>query len=234
MLLFTKLPTLTLYQLKSVILLLLVSVSSHAYNNDTNSSNSLSINVLNVNSQPLENMVVYVEPVGHTITHKNVATLEIGQQNKSFMPYISVTQLGNEVAFNNKDNITHHIYSPVGKSKFSIKIRSGQTLVKNNFQQAGEVSMGCNIHDWMSGYMLIVDTPFFAKSDKNGQVEIELNKSGQYKVVVWHPQMNEANNRMSKVINVNDSMSITMQLLNPMDEIPTQKNEDDFDFLSDY
>jgi hypothetical protein len=86
----------------------------------------------------------------------------------------------------------------------------------------------------MSGYMLIVDTPFFAKSDKNGNTEININKSGQYKVAVWHPQMKEANNRITKVITVNNAMEVTMQLSKPMDDIPSQKNEDDFDFLSDY
>ena len=40
------------------------------------------------------------------------------------------------------------------------------------FNKEAEIAMGCNIHDWMSGYLLIVDTPFFTKSDKNGDSEI--------------------------------------------------------------
>jgi plastocyanin len=195
---------------------------------------TLSINVVDINQKPLENMVVFVEPIGHTVTLKNTQTLEVGQQNKSFIPYISVMQLGSNVKFNNQDNITHHIYSPVGDNKFSVKIRSGQQVVKNDFNKAGEVSMGCNIHDWMSGYMLIVDTPFFAKSDKSGNTEMVINKSGQYNVVVWHPQMKETNNRITKTIHITSSMELTMQLSKLMDEIPTQENEDDFDFLSDY
>ncbi len=199
-----------------------------------NATNTLTVNVVDTNQKPLENMVVYVEPIGHKITLKNTNTLEVGQANKAFIPYISVMQLGSKVKFNNQDNITHHIYSPVGDNKFSVKIRSGQEVIKNDFNEAGEVSMGCNIHDWMSGYMLIVDTPFFAKSDKNGNTEMVIDKSGQYKVVVWHPQMTDINNRITKTINLNSAMAVTMQLSKPMDEIPSQQNEDDFDFLSDY
>jgi len=233
--LFIKLPSRIAIYLASTLIMLAPSFLANAYSSSKNSSaHTLTINVLDVNKKPLENMVVYVEPIGHKVSVKNTKTLEIGQQDKAFVPYISVMQLGNNVEFNNQDNITHHIYSPVGENKFSVKIRSGQKIVKNDFTEAGEVSMGCNIHDWMSGYMLIVDTPFFAKSDKSGHTEIDLDKSGQYKVVVWHPQMQEADNKLSKIINVNNAMEVTMQLSKPMDAIPSQKNEDDFDFLSDY
>lgn len=199
-----------------------------------NANHSLKVNIIDINQKPLENMVVYVEAIDHEITLKNASTLEVGQKDKSFIPYISVMQLGNDVIFNNQDNITHQIYSPVGDNKFSLKIRSGQQVIKNDFSKAGEVSMGCNIHDWMSGYMLIVDTPYYAKSNKIGNTNIIIEQSGLYKVIVWHPQMNETDNRIAKEINVDSSMEITMQLSKPMNEIPSQESEDDFDFLSDY
>jgi len=197
-------------------------------------NNTLTVKVLDVNQKPLDNMVVYVEPINHEITSKNTKTLEVGQKNKSFIPYISVMQLGSDVSFNNQDNITHQIYSPIGDNKFSLKIRSGQQVIKSDFNNAGEVSMGCNIHDWMSGYMLIVDTPYYAKSDKVGHTKIIIDKPGLYRVIVWHPQMNEVNNRVTQEINVNHSMEVTMQLSKPMSDIPSQESEDDFDFLSDY
>jgi len=53
-------------------------------------------------------------------------------------------------------------------------------------------------------------------------------------VIVWHPQMDEPNNRIAKTITVNSTMEVSMQLSKPMFDIPTQQNEDDFDFLSDY
>ncbi len=213
---------------------LIIGVSIFVTALSANANNSLKINIVDVNQKPLENMVVYVEAVDHKITKKNSSTLEVGQKYKSFTPYISVMQLGSDVRFNNKDNITHHIYSPVGDNKFSVKIRSGEQVMKTDFNTVGEVSMGCNIHDWMSGYLLIVDTPLFTKSDKNGDSEIIIDKPGQYKVIVWHPQMDEPNNRIAKTITVNSTMEVSMQLSKPMFDIPTQQNEDDFDFLSDY
>ncbi len=209
-----------------------ITFQVHAANNQA--KNTLTVQVFNAQKKPLKNVVVFIEPVGHNIDKINTNTLEIGQNNKAFVPYISVMQLGSDVRFNNKDNITHQIYSPVGNNKFSLKIRSGEKFIKTDFNEAGEVSMGCNIHDWMTGYLLIVDTPYFAISNTSGNTEIQIEQSGQYKVVVWHPQINEENNRISKIINVNRDMNVSMQLLTPMGVIPTQENEDDFDFLSDY
>ena len=99
---------------------------------------------------------------------------------------------------------------------------------------AGTVAMGCNIHDWMSGYLLILETPYFGKTDSNGQVIIEVAQAGSYNVVVWHPQMREEDHRISKVLSVDKVSTVEMKLLKPLAELPSQKNDEDFDFLSDY
>ena len=112
-------------------------------------------------------MVVYLQPEDDISLPFNEQIVEVGQFDRSFTPYISVMQLGNKVIFKNKDDITHHIYSPIGDNKFSFKISAGESQIKRDFQQTGEVAMGCNIHDWMSGYLLIVDTPLFGKTNEN-------------------------------------------------------------------
>ena len=98
-------------------------------------------------------MVVYLQPEDDISLPFNEKVVEVGQFDRSFTPYISIMQLGNKVNFKNKDDITHHIYSPIGDNKFSFKIRAGESQMKSDFQQTGEVAMGCNIHDWMSGYL---------------------------------------------------------------------------------
>lgn len=99
-------------------------------------------------------MVVYLQPQDDIFLTLNENIVEVGQFDRSFTPYISVIQLGNTVNFKNRDDITHHIYSPIGDNKFSYKINAGQSASKSDFQQTGEVAMDCNIHDWMSGYLL--------------------------------------------------------------------------------
>jgi len=179
-------------------------------------------------------MVVYLQPENDISLPLNENVVEVGQLDRSFTPYISVMQLGNTVNFKNRDDITHHIYSPIGDNKFSFKISAGQAQSKSDFRQTGEIVMGCNIHDWMSGYLLIVDTPLFGKTDKSGSLNLVVTQEGKYQLIVWHPQLEVANNRFYQQVDLSESTSITVKINHEMLKISAQKNEEDFDFLSDY
>ena len=50
------------------------------------------------------------------------------------------------------------------------------------------VAIGCNIHDQMSAYLVVVDTPYFALA-ANGQAELAGLPEGAYEVRVWHEGM---------------------------------------------
>jgi hypothetical protein len=56
------------------------------------------------------------------------------------------------------------------------------------FDKPGVVTLGCNVHDWMLGYVFVVDTPWFGKTDARGQVQIEAVEDGEFEARVWHPR----------------------------------------------
>ena len=203
-------------------------------NSVENQTICVNISVKDYTGQSLEGMVVYLEPLDGQILQQSSKEVIIGQLGKSFTPYISVSQVNSKINFTNQDDITHHIYSAGSDNKFSFKIRAGKTNSSTNFVKPSEVAMGCNIHDWMSGYLLIVDTPFFGKTNKLGQVSFAMNEKGKYKIVIWHPQMEEDSNRMISNEIINGNTEFTYTLKNKMSEIPKQQSDDDFDFLSDY
>jgi len=184
--------------------------------------------------QALVDMVVYLEPLNGQVLEQSSQEVIVGQFDKSFTPYISVNQSKSTVNFVNKDDITHHIYSAGSDNKFSFKIRAGETNTSTQFNHASEVAMGCNIHDWMSGYLLVVDTPYFGKTNEKGQVSFDVSKQGKYNIVVWHPQMQAKNNRMSIEKNIVAPSAFTLTLPEDISDTPVQKSDDDFDFLSDY
>ncbi len=191
------------------------------------------------NSQPLADMVVYLTPVaGIENLPVNQAQVVVGQQEKKFSPYVTVVQKGQQITFENADDITHHIYSVSGKNSFDFKIQAGQSLQSSPMASAEEVAMGCNIHDWMSGYLLVVDTPYFAKTDINGQAAVDINNAGEYVLSVWHPQLDEPNNIVEQriLIELDKAQTHTwqVQLKSALLAIPSQENEDDFDFLEEY
>jgi len=216
--------------------LLLTSKANSIASCNEESINNTCVQVF-VNSkkgQALADMVVYLEPLDGQVLEKSSKKLVVSQRGRSFTPYISVSQTNSKVSFVNQDDITHHIYSAGNENKFSFKIRAGQTNSLTQFDYASEVAMGCNIHDWMSGYLLIVNTPYFGKTDKHGQVNFTIAKQGKYRIVVWHPQMKNKNSRMIKEKVIVANSDLTFTLSNEMADIPLQESDDDFDFLSDY
>ena len=59
------------------------------------------------------------------------------------------------------------------------------------------MALGCNIHDNMRGYIKVVDTPFAAKTDRNGVVNFNGLSAGGATVKIWHPQARAANNEVA-------------------------------------
>ena len=55
------------------------------------------------------------------------------------------------------------------------------------FDKPGEIVLGCNIHDSMIAYMLVVETPIFAKTDKRGIAVLDSLSAGEYEVHAWYP-----------------------------------------------
>jgi plastocyanin len=214
---------------KFTITLCLMSLSISAY------STAVEVFLYAPNGKPLKGIVVSVEPLKMQTQLKNADPVRISQLNKAFKPYLSVIQRNQPVEFINQDDITHHIYSASREQRFSFKMRSGSTHSKVQFNTAGQISMGCNIHDWMSGYLLILDTPYFSKTDVNGKVSITLPETGQAKINLWHPQLTKHEKTEHEVELISKQLNkFSFQLTTPLKAIPKQESGEDFDFLDDY
>ncbi|MDO6609918.1 hypothetical protein Q4601_01720 [Shewanella sp. 1_MG-2023] len=187
----------------------------------------------------MSNMVVYLTPTNEEYKQQQLKMpvkkpVEVHQENKQFSPYITVMQKGYQLKFVNDDDITHHIYSASGPKRFSFKLRKDSSQKDLVFDQAGHISMGCNIHDWMSGHVLVVDTPFFGVTNNLGMVEFNSIPEVQYRLDIWHPQLQTNNNTYSQTVTTPLLETLTIQVNASMDEIPTQQSLDDFEFLEGY
>jgi plastocyanin len=132
---------------------------------------------------------VFLTPAsGQKLPARSPVPASIAQHDREFVPYVTAVQTGAAVRFPNRDPIRHHVYSFSPAKKFEIKLYAGDAPDPIVFDRAGVVTLGCNVHDWMLGYVLVVDTPWFAKTGAGGQAEIEAVDDGQYEARVWHPR----------------------------------------------
>lgn len=139
----------------------------------------------------------------------------IGQADKTFIPYVSVVQAGTAVSFPNRDTVRHHVYSFSAPKVFDLKLYAGTPAQPVVFDKPGLVALGCNIHDWMLAYVLVVDTPWFGVSQDKGEALIENLPSGDYKLVVWHPRMREETMQSIKIGTTAQSLRLRVTLAKP-------------------
>lgn len=128
---------------------------------------------------------------------------EMEQEGRQFKPYILATQVGVPVYFPNRDPIAHHVYSFSQTKTFELPLYREELPEPITFQKPGIVPLGCNIHDWMLGYIVVVDTPFYTQMSDTEAV-LENLPPGDYEISVWHPTLNPSES-LSKVISVSDT-----------------------------
>ncbi len=110
------------------------------------------------------------------------------QVAKQFVPAVLAVATGTAVSFPNSDDIRHQVYSFSPAKRFELRLYEGTPSAPVTFDQPGLVVLGCNIHDWMLGYIYITDDPWFGVSDAQGRLLLDV-PAGQYPATLWHPAL---------------------------------------------
>ena len=165
--------------------------------------------------QPVEDAVVLAVPEsGAGALPAKPGREEVDQINKEFVPHVKPVLVGSPVYFPNKDDIRHHVYSFSAAKTFELPLYVGTPAKPVVFDRPGVVTVGCNIHDWMIGYIYVAETPYFGKTGRNGKVGLQNLPPGPYAVLVWHPRMegSEESTRRSVGIDRSGAVDVAWQL----------------------
>lgn len=152
---------------------------------------SLAVTVKQANGLPVRDAVVMVYPKtgGATGPIRFGWKNDMAQRNIAFSPGTLIVPAGATVRFPNLDKVRHSIYSFSKAAKIDIQLYGRDETRAHTFTVPGSVALGCKIHDQMRGYIKVVDTPYAAKTDQNGQVKIAQLPGGAATVKVWHPAL---------------------------------------------
>lgn len=157
---------------------------------------NLSFRVTDQKNTPVADAVVSLVPLDAPTDASSPASavaaptpVEITQEEQEFQPYVTAVRVGTPITFPNRDTVQHHVYSVSKPKNFELPLYmpgKAETVV---FDEPGAVVIGCNIHDWMSAHVLVLETPFFAKTDPAGNAMIAHAPPGRYRAEVWHPRL---------------------------------------------
>ena len=145
---------------------------------------SLVVEVRDAHGEPLSEAVVYAVPEGRKAPPPSRPAV-LDQKNRTFVPHVLPVQTGTAVTFPNSDNVRHQVYSFSPAKRFQLPLYQGTPAAPVVFDKPGVVALGCNIHDRMSAYVVVVDTPHFALTEA-GRAELAGLPEGRYAVRVWY------------------------------------------------
>ena len=162
----------------------------------------LHVRVVGPDAQPVPDVVVFVQQNGSAnIDAGKPAAAIMAQRDKRFAPHILVVQKGAAVSFPNSDVIAHHVYSFSKLNRFILPLYKGTLPDAVVFEHDGIVTLGCNIHDGMLAYIVVVDTDVFAKTNDDGRVELAVDDSASsYEVSIWSPRIRDAKGHLVQTL----------------------------------
>ncbi len=162
------------------------------------------VSALGTAGDPLAGAVVFLDSPQAAQLAKPLAAAEMAQEKKAFVPDVLVVTRGTSVTFPNRDTVRHHVYSFSPAKKFELKLYTGTPANPVVFDRSGVAVLGCNIHDHMVAWVVVVDTPYFATTPASGQVTLDV-PPGKYTLRAWHARLPVGAEAISQPLEVGPS-----------------------------
>jgi plastocyanin len=149
---------------------------------------SLVVTLKDQEGAAVSDAVVYVATINGQQPAPVPRQVTVDQVDETFVPHVRAVAVGSSISFPNSDHIRHHVYSFAPAKTFELPLYIGLPAEPISFDQAGLVTLGCNIHDHMLGYVLVVETPYYAEVAA-GTARLDNLPDGELAVRIWHPRL---------------------------------------------
>lgn len=111
----------------------------------------------------------------------------LDQKECTFIPHVQVIPTGASVELRNGDPLMHNLHSySMKNSSFNESIPGGGQPITKTFQFREVIKVGCDVHKWMSAWIVVHDNPYFCITAEDGSYKITNIPPGKYKLRIWH------------------------------------------------
>ncbi|MGH8712877.1 MAG: methylamine utilization protein [Casimicrobiaceae bacterium] len=173
--------------------------------------NQIVATVIDDKGRPVADAVVVAVPADGATRLPVRRDAVIDQVDKEFTPKVNAILVGTPVVFPNHDNVRHQVYSFSPAKRFELPLYAGVPAQPVVFDTPGVVVLGCNIHDWMVGYIYVSESPYFAKTRADGKAVLADLPARAYVVRVWHPQLEGAESATRKSVDITHARRVEVE-----------------------
>lgn len=131
------------------------------------------------------NTVIYLEPKAGA-AKAAPSKVQMAINGRNFAPRVRVVTTGSTIEYPNQDPFTHNVFSTTAGALFDLGSYGSGTSKSSEFKKAGAFPIYCNVHAKMTGYVVVVNTPWHAQASNDGRWEIPRVPAGKYALTVWH------------------------------------------------
>ena len=173
---------------------------------------SVQLTVVDEQGRPVPGAVVFLDSPQASKVVRPMAQVDMAQQNKRFVPDVLLVTRGTPVAFPNRDTVRHHVYSFSPTKRFELKLYVGTPAQPVVFDQPGVAVLGCNIHDQMIAWVVVVGTPYRAQADADGRVVLDNVPPDAYQLRLWHQRLPVGAAAQAQALSMTDK-SVAMRVV---------------------
>ncbi len=137
-------------------------------------------------SEDLADAIVWLEPTGATKAKGATMNVTIELRNRQFSPRVRAVTEGSKVDFPNMDSFSHNVFSKAPDGPFDTGVYPRGRSKDQTFREAGVFPIYCNIHPRMTGYVVVLKSPWFAQAGLDGRFSVTGVPAGTYVLHAWH------------------------------------------------
>ena len=148
----------------------------------------------------LQNVVVTIPRARGEKMASPAKSLVLDNRNCAFVPHVQVAPIGSEILLLNSDPILHDVHARLGsETLFNVGLPTWRQ-VRKQLARSGVVRIECEVlHTWMSAYIVVTSSPYFAVTDEKGEFVIDGVPAGKYELEVWHEKLGRQSRELNLV-----------------------------------
>ncbi len=136
----------------------------------------------------LEYVVVYIS-TGAPATSAPTETVRYDQKGCMYTPHILPMQAGQQLMIYNNDPVAHNIHPmPKTNTEWNKSQPPGTAPIDTKWEKPEFIPVKCNIHPWMHGYFVVLNTSHYAITGQDGSFSLKGLPAGKYTVTAWQEQ----------------------------------------------